>query len=140
MQLTFVMLKPDALKRKLAGQIISHFECSGFDIVVIDKVLPSRDLVELHYDEHIAKPFYGDLVNFVCSGPVIPMIVSHPNAIAEARKIIGAVGEGDRGTIRGKFFRIDSSLFENLVHSSDSGAAVDREIALWFGKERASGC
>lgn len=125
----FVMIKPDGVRRCLIGEIISRFERKGFVISHMRMVLPSKDLVEEHYQEHKGRLYFDKLVNFVTSGEVVAMIIE--GNIEVARAVVGATTpwEAQRGTIRGD---LASSIRENLVHCSDSLMSAKREIGIWF--------
>lgn len=130
---TFVMCKPDAVERGLVGEIVSRLERKGLSLVAAELRSVSRELAEEHYAEHIAKPFFGDLVDFLVRSPVFAMIVEGPEegTYALVRKLVGAtkVEDAAPGTIRGDFATITT---ENLVHASDGHDSAAREIALWF--------
>ena len=130
---TFVMCKPDAVERGLVGEIVSRLERKGLTLVAAELRSVSRDLAEEHYAEHNAKPFFGDLVDFLTRSPVFAMIVEGPEdgTYAIVRKLVGAtkVEDAEPGTIRGDFATITT---ENLVHASDGHDSAAREIALWF--------
>jgi nucleoside-diphosphate kinase len=131
---TFVMVKPDGVRRKLVGEVIARIERKGFEIVALRQLTLSRELAERHYGEHRGKPFFEGLVAFITSGPVVAMVVEGENAIAEWRKLMGSTNPKDAapGTIRGDFA---STIDENVVHGSDAPATAEREIALFFGEE-----
>lgn len=125
----FVMIKPDGVRRRLIGEIISRFERKGFTISNMRMIHPSRELVEEHYREHKGKIFFDKLVDFTTSGEVVAMTME--GNIEVARAIIGTTTpwEAERGTIRGD---LASSIRENLVHCSDSSMSAKREIGIWF--------
>jgi len=125
----FVMIKPDGVRRRLVGEIISRFERKGFIIEEMKMMLPSRDLVEEHYQEHRGKVFFDKLVDFTTSGEVVAMTMV--GNIEVSRAIVGATTpwDSERGTIRGD---LASSIRENLVHCSDSQISAKREISIWF--------
>ncbi|MCX8053406.1 MAG: nucleoside-diphosphate kinase [Armatimonadetes bacterium] len=131
MERTFVMIKPDAVRRKLAGEIISRIERRNLRIAAMKMLKPSRELAEKHYATHKGKDFFEPTVEFICSGPVIAMVVEGDNAITIMRNMIGALEptESAPGTIRGDF---TISSRENLIHGSDSPKSADYEIGLWF--------
>jgi nucleoside-diphosphate kinase len=131
MERTFVMVKPDGVRRALVGEIIQRFEQRGFRIAALKLVHPSRELAESHYGVHRGKSFFESTVQFITSGPVVAMILEGDNAIAAARQIMGATRplEAAPGTIRGDF-ALD--VQENLVHGSDGPETAETEIALWF--------
>lgn len=131
MERTLVLLKPDALQRRLVGPIIARFEAKGLKIVGMKLLQVSRDLAARHYAEHVGKPFYEELVQFITSAPVIALVLQGPRAIEAVRGLMGKTNPFDAapGTIRGDFGR---SVTMNLVHGSDSPAAAEREIPLFF--------
>lgn len=128
---TLVILKPDAIKRRLVGEIIKKYEDNDLKIETMKWLYASDSLLKAHYYEHIGKPFYPDLKEFMQSGPVIVMVLSGEDAITRVRKINGATNyrEADCGSIRGHFAH---DLTQNLVHGSDSDQSAQREIAIWF--------
>jgi nucleoside-diphosphate kinase len=128
---TLVLIKPDALRRGLSGEIISRFERKGLLIDAMVLRTMDADLADRHYAEHVQKTFYPPLKTFMTGGPLIAMIVSGDEAIEVVRGLVG-VTDGRRaaaGTIRGD---LSLSNRENLVHASDSAESAKREIALWF--------
>lgn len=131
MNQTFIMCKPDAVERGLVGEIISRIERKGFRIVRMELRDVDRALAESHYDEHREKPFFGELVEFITSGPLVAMVVEGPDAIAAMRGLMGATNpiEAVPGSIRGDFATV---IGENIVHGSDSPASAEREIGLFF--------
>jgi nucleoside-diphosphate kinase len=128
---SLILIKPDAVARKLAGEILRRLEARGFAIRAGKLLRASRELGETHYAEHREKPFFGELVDFITSGPTWALVVEGEGAIATLRKTIGATNpaEAAPGTIRGD---LASSMPDNLVHGSDSPESAEREIALWF--------
>jgi nucleoside-diphosphate kinase len=138
MNQTFVMCKPDAVERGLVGEIISRLERKGFTLVAAELRTVDKATAEEHYAEHVDKPFFGELVDFLTRSPVFAMIVEGPadNTFSLVRKMVGAtkVDDAEPGTIRGDLAAITT---ENLVHASDSHDSATREIALWF-PDRAS--
>jgi nucleoside-diphosphate kinase len=134
MERTFVAAKPDAVNRGLVGSIITRFEQKGFKLVALKALVPSRELAETHYDALRAKPFFNDLVAFICSGPVVAMVWEGKGVVAASRKLIGATNplDSDPSTIRGAH-AID--VGRNVIHGSDAVETADREIALWFSQE-----
>jgi nucleoside-diphosphate kinase len=128
---TLILIKPDAVRRKLAGEILSRIEARGFDVRAGKLVTANRDLGERHYAEHREKPFFGELVEFITSGPTWALVVEGAGAIATMRKTIGATNpaNAEPGTIRGD---LAMSMPDNLVHGSDSPESAEREVALWF--------
>ena len=132
-QSTLIILKPDAVKRKLVGEIIRRFENKGLTLAAMKLDTISRDLAETHYGEHKGKPFYEDLVGFITGGPVVVMKLEGPEAIKVARGMMGATKffEAAPGTIRGDYAH---DLTANLVHGSDSPESAAREVKLFFGE------
>ena len=126
------MVKPDGVKRRLVGEVISRLERKGFDIVEMKKMQIPREMAERHYGEHKGKPFYEDLVSFITSGPVVAMVVEGENAIAAWRKMMGATNPADAegGSLRGDFA---TTIDENVVHGSDAPDTAEREIDIFFG-------
>ena len=129
---TLVLLKPDAVRRKLAGQIISRIESKDLTIVAMDLRQLDAATLARHYEDHVGKGFYADLVEFMSSGPVVALVVEGPEDTWEVmRTLMGATNsrKAAGGTIRGD---LSSSFTENLVHGSDSLASAEREIAIFF--------
>jgi nucleoside-diphosphate kinase len=128
---TLILIKPDAVRRSLAGEILSRIEGRGLVIRAGKLVTADSALGEAHYGEHREKPFFGELVDFITSGPTWALVVEGEGAIATMRKTIGATNpaNAEPGTIRGD---LASSMPDNLVHGSDSPESAEREIALWF--------
>lgn len=131
MERTFVMVKPDGVERRLAGEIIRRFENRGLRLVGLKLVQPDRAIAEKHYAVHREKPFFGELVEFITRGPAIAMCWEGPKAIQLVRTMMGATKPEDAlpGTIRGD---LTASLQENLVHGSDAPDTAEYEIGLWF--------
>ncbi|MBT8213232.1 MAG: nucleoside-diphosphate kinase [Acidimicrobiia bacterium] len=129
---TFVMVKPDGVRRGLVGEVVSRFERKGFTLEKMRMLTIDEDLAGRHYAEHTEKPFFGDLVAFITSGPVVAMEWSGENAISVARTIMGATNpsEASPGTLRGDF---GSIITENIVHGSDGLESAARELGLFFG-------
>ncbi len=132
-QRTLIILKPDAVQRKLIGEIIRRFENKGLAVVEMRMMAVSRQLAETHYAEHKGKGFYEDLVGFITGGPVVVMALEGPAAIEIARKLMGKTKftDAEPGTIRGDYAH---DLTANLVHGSDSPESAARELKLFFGK------
>ncbi|ORW51256.1 nucleoside-diphosphate kinase [Mycobacterium paraense] len=129
---TLVLIKPDAVERHLIGEIISRIERKGLTIAALELRHVSEELAGQHYAEHEGKPFFGSLLEFITSGPVVAAVVEGPRAIAAFRQVAGGtdpVEKATPGTIRGDF-GLETQF--NLVHGSDSGDSAKREIALWF--------
>ncbi|BCW99185.1 MAG: nucleoside-diphosphate kinase [Armatimonadota bacterium] len=132
-QRTFVMIKPDGVERRLVGEIIGRFERRGLRLVGMKLQTVSRELAERHYAVHRDKPFFGELVDFITSGPVVAMVWEGEDAVRLVRTMMGALKpeEALPGTIRGDF---TTSIQTNLVHGSDSPETADSEVALWFAE------
>jgi nucleoside-diphosphate kinase len=128
---SFIAIKPDGVQRQLVGEIIRRFEAKGFKLVGLKMLQVSRDLAEKHYDVHRERPFFGGLVDFITSSPVVAMVWEGTGVVAGARKIIGATDplNSDLGTIRGDY---GVNIGRNLIHGSDAIETAQREIALWF--------
>ena len=128
---TFVLIKPDGLKRKLIGKIISFYEDKNLYISELKMIKANQNIIEQHYIEHKDKPFFNEVVNYLLEDKLIAMVISGENAISLVRKINGSTNplEADMGSIRGTF---GSEKTRNLVHASDSINNAKREIALWF--------
>jgi nucleoside-diphosphate kinase len=129
---TLVLIKPDAVERHLIGEIIARIERKGLTIEALELRHVSEQLAAQHYAEHEGKPFFGSLLEFITSGPVVAAIVEGPRAIAAFRQVAGGtdpVEKATPGTIRGDF-ALETQF--NLVHGSDSTDSAKREIALWF--------
>ncbi|MEI8216160.1 MAG: nucleoside-diphosphate kinase [Eubacteriales bacterium] len=131
MEQTLVLIKPDAIKRRLVGKILSYYEENHLEIKAIKLVNPSLPLLSKHYKEHADKSFYNDLIFFMLSGPSIAMILEGESAIFKVRNINGNTdpAEADMGTIRGD---LGENKNKNLVHGSDSIESAEREIKIWF--------
>jgi len=129
---TLVLIKPDAVHRGLAGEILARFEKRRLELREARLLTVERSLAEEHYAEHAEKPFYGELVSFITSGPTLALVLEGEGAIAVVRTTMGATNPADAGpgTIRGD---LALSMPDNLVHGSDSPESAGREIALWFG-------
>jgi nucleoside-diphosphate kinase len=125
------MIKPDGVERRLVGEIIGRFERRGLRLVGLKLQTVDRELAERHYAVHRDKPFFGELVDFITSGPVVAMVWEGENAVRLVRAMMGALKpeEALPGTIRGDF---TTSIQTNLVHGSDSPETADAEVALWF--------
>ncbi len=133
MDRTLILVKPDAFARSLTGEIIGRFERKGLRIVALRHMTVERDLAELHYAEHAERPFFGELVDFITSGPLVAMVLEGVDAVRAARQVIGATNplEAAPGSIRGDF-AIETG--KNLVHGSDSPESAAREAELFFGE------
>ena len=133
MERTLVLLKPDAVQRGLVGTITARFEAKGLQIVGLKARTFERSLLEKHYEVHKERPFYGNLVDFMSSGPVVAMALEGKDAITVVRTLVGKTNarEAAPGTIRGDY---GMSGGNNLVHGSDSPESAERELKLWFGE------
>ncbi|HEX3517912.1 MAG TPA: nucleoside-diphosphate kinase [Solirubrobacteraceae bacterium] len=133
MDRTLILVKPDAFARNLSGEIIARFERKGLKIVALRHMTVTRELAERHYAEHAERPFFGELVDFITSGPIVAMMLEGQDAVKAARQLIGATNplEAAPGTIRGDF-AIDMGT--NMVHGSDSPESATREADLFFGQ------
>jgi nucleoside-diphosphate kinase len=131
MERTLILVKPDAFARSLTGEIIARFERKGLRLAALRQLTMERELAERHYAEHEGKPFYGELVDFITSGPLVAMVLEGESAVAAARQVIGATNpvEAAPGSIRGDFA---ISVGQNMVHGSDSTESAAREVGLFF--------
>lgn len=132
MERTFVMVKPDGVRRGLVGEIVGRFEMKGLRLVALKQTVPARDLAEKHYAVHKDKPFFGAVVDFITSGPVVAMVLEGESDVIEmVRLMMGKTKptEAAPGTIRGDYA---NTTTENLVHGSDAPETAREEIALWF--------
>lgn len=128
---TLVLVKPDSVARGLVGQIIARYEAKGLTLVALELRTISSELAAQHYEEHVGRPYYPGLVEFVTSGPLVAMVLEGERAIVAVRLLNGSTDSAVAapGTIRGD---LSLSNSRNLVHASDSPASAEREIALWF--------
>jgi nucleoside-diphosphate kinase len=131
---TLILIKPDAMRRGLAGKILARFEARGLVVRGAKFVPVSRDLAERHYGEHAEKPFFGELVEFITSSPTLALVLEGEGAVGVCRTTIGATdpAKAAPGTIRGD---LALSMPDNLVHASDAPETAAREIALWFADD-----
>jgi nucleoside-diphosphate kinase len=131
---TLVLVKPDAVQRRLAGDILARFERRGLDVIAAKLVLVDVPLAEEHYAEHREKPFFGELVEFITSAPTLALVLEGESAIKVVRSTMGATNpvESAPGTIRGD---LALAMPNNLVHGSDSPESAEREIQLWFSDD-----
>ena len=131
-QETFIMVKPDGVRRHLIGEVVKRIEDRGYEIKQMKMFTIDQDLAEKHYAEHVDKPFFGELTSFITSGPVVAMVVSGDDVVAGMRELMGATNPADAapGTIRAD---LAESLSNNVVHGSDSPESAEREIGLFFG-------
>ena len=134
MERTFLMVKPDGVQRNLVGEVIKRLEDKGFKLVGLKLMSVSRELAEKHYDVHKERPFFGSLVKFIISSPVVAMVWEGQGVVASARKIIGGTNplDADPGTIRGDY---GVDIGRNLIHGSDAIETATREISLWFDEK-----
>jgi len=128
---TLILVKPDAFARGLTGEIIARFERKGLHIVAMRHMQMDEALAQQHYAEHEGKPFFGELVEFITSGPLVAMVLEGDEAVVAARQVIGATNplEATTGSIRGDFA---IAVGQNMVHGSDSNESAAREAALFF--------
>jgi nucleoside-diphosphate kinase len=128
---TFTMVKPDGVRKSLAGEVIRRYEQAGLKVVALKLTRLSREKAEELYSIHKERPFFAELVDFILSGPVVPMVVKGDDAVARVRAIMGATNpkEAAPGTIRGDFAQ---EISENIVHGADSVESADREISIFF--------
>jgi nucleoside-diphosphate kinase len=131
MERTLILLKPDAVQRRLVGDLIGKFERKGLRLAGLKLLQAGKPLAEKHYEVHKERPFYGSLISFLTSGPTVAMVLEGREAVAVARNLIGATDgvKAAPGTIRGDYA---ISVQNNLVHGSDSAENAAKEIALWF--------
>ncbi len=131
MERTLILVKPDAFARNLSGEIIARFERKGLRIVALRHMVVTEDLARRHYAEHEGKPFFGELVEFITSGPIVAMVLEGTEAIRAARQVIGATNplEAAPGSVRGDFAL---EVGKNMVHGSDSPESGRREAELFF--------
>ncbi|MFC7860056.1 nucleoside-diphosphate kinase [Arthrobacter koreensis] len=134
---TLVLIKPDGVKRNLTGAILARIEAKGYTLAELKKMDATRELLEEHYAEHVGKPFYEPLVEFMLSGPIVAAVFEGQRVIEGFRSLAGATEPTTAapGTIRGDFGRDwGTKVQQNLVHGSDSPESAGREIGIWFGK------
>jgi len=131
---TLILIKPDAVRRRLAAEILGRIEARGFTVRAGKLVTATRELGETHYAEHREKPFFGELVEFITSGPTLALVVEEESAFFVVRSTIGATdpAKAAPGTVRGD---LALSMPDNLVHGSDSPDSAEREVALWFSDD-----
>ena len=131
MDRTLILVKPDAFSRNLTGEIVARFERKGLRIAALKLMTMDRALAERHYAEHEGKPFFGELVEFITSGPLVAMVLEGHEAVVAARQVIGATNplEAAPGSIRGDFAL---EVGQNMVHGSDSNESAAREVGLFF--------
>ena len=133
MSRTLILVKPDAFERALTGEVIARFERKGLKLAALKQMTLTRELAEQHYAEHKERPFFGELVDFITSAPIVAMVLEGPNAVRAARQVIGATDplEAATGSIRGDFA---VEVGQNMVHGSDSPESAARESELFFGE------
>ena len=131
MERTFVMIKPDGVQRNLVGEVVRRFEGKGWRLAALRMLRVTRVMAESHYQEHLGKPFYPGLVDYITSGPVVAMVWEGKGAVAGARKLIGATSpaEAAPGTIRGDY---GVEVGRNVIHGADSAESAAREIGIYF--------
>lgn len=134
MERTFIAVKPDGVKRGLVGNIVERFERKGYKIIAMKMLQPTIEIAAKHYAEHVGKPFYNRLINYITSGPIVAMVVEGNNVVKGARHIMGSTkpDEAEVGTIRADFAQ---TMEYNVVHGSDSVESAEREIAIYFKPE-----
>ena len=132
MERTLILVKPDAFARNLTGEIVARFERKGLRLVALQLMTMTRELASAHYAEHEGKPFFGELVDFITSGPLVAMVLDGEQAIAAARQVIGATNplQAAPGSIRGDYA---VEVGQNMVHGSDAPESAAREVGLFFG-------
>ncbi|BBX45498.1 nucleoside-diphosphate kinase [Mycobacterium cookii] len=131
---TLLLIKPDGVERRLVGEIIGRIERKGLTVSALELRIVSDELARQHYAEHDGKPFFGSLLEFITSGPLVAAVIEGPRAVTALRQLVGGtdpVEKATPGTIRGDF-GLETQF--NLVHGSDSTESAEREIGLWFGK------
>jgi nucleoside-diphosphate kinase len=128
---TLILVKPDAFARGLTGEILARFERKGLKISALKLVTTSRETAETHYAEHKERPFFGELVDFITSAPLVAVVLEGDDVVKASRQLIGATNplEANTGSIRGDFA---IEVGQNLVHGSDSDESATREIGIWF--------
>jgi nucleoside-diphosphate kinase len=131
---TLVLIKPDGVQRGLVGELLGRFEQKGFKLVGLKLVQTSRELAEQHYGVHRERPFFGSLVEFITSSPLVAFVLEGEGVVAAVRLMVGATNPltANPGTIRGDF---GVSIGRNIIHASDAIETAQQEIALWFGNE-----
>ena len=134
MERTLILVKPDAFARNLTGEIIARFERKGLRLAALRHMTMSRELAEQHYGEHVGKPFFGELVDFITSGPLVAMVLEGESAVEAARQVIGATNplQASPGSIRGDYA---VAVGQNMVHGSDAAESAARESHLFFPEQ-----
>ena len=128
---TLVLVKPDGVRRGLAGEVVSRLERKGLTLVAMELRTLERETAEEHYAEHRERPFFGELVEFITGGPLVALVVQGPHAVAATRRIMGVTNpvEATPGSLRGDYAL---EIGQNLVHGSDSTTSAEREIKIFF--------
>jgi nucleoside-diphosphate kinase len=128
---TLVLVKPDGVRRGLAGEVITRLERKGLRLVAMELRTLERETAEAHYAEHSERPFFGELVEFITGGPLVALVVEGPNAVAATRRLMGVTNpvEATPGSLRGDYAL---EIGQNLVHGSDSPESAEREIGIFF--------
>jgi nucleoside-diphosphate kinase len=128
---TLVLVKPDGVRRGLAGEVVSRLERKGLTLVAMELRNLDKEIAEAHYAEHAERPFFGELVEFITGGPLVALVVEGPNAVAGTRRLMGVTNpiEATPGSIRGDYAL---EIGQNLVHGSDSPESAEREIGIFF--------
>jgi nucleoside-diphosphate kinase len=128
---TLVLVKPDGVRRGLAGEVISRLERKGLTLVAMELRTLDKEAAEQHYAEHAKRPFFGELVEFITGGPLVALVVEGPNAVAATRRLMGVTNpvEATPGSLRGDYAL---EIGQNLVHGSDSPESAKREIGIFF--------
>lgn len=132
MERTLILVKPDAFARGLTGEVIARFERKGLQLVALKQMQIAEELAKQHYAEHAERPFFGELVEFITSGPLVALVLEGPRAVTAARQVIGGTDPVDAaapGSIRGDY---GLEVQNNLVHGSDSPESAAREVGLFF--------
>tara|TARA_Y100001970_G_scaffold288782_1_gene417019 strand:- start:1653 stop:2102 length:450 start_codon:yes stop_codon:yes gene_type:complete len=134
LETTLILIKPDGVQRSLSGEILSRLEKSGLKISGLKLLHVDENLAKQHYAEHEGKPFFNDLVEYICSSPIIALALSGPNAVQKSRSLIGKTNplESEPGTIRGDF---GLEISRNLIHGSASVEDAEREVNIFFAKD-----
>jgi len=128
---TLILVKPDGVARGLVGEVVRRFEARGLKLAAMKLINAPRATVERHYEEHRERPFFADVVNYLCSGPIVAIALEGPNAVKAARSMMGATNPADApsGTIRGD---LALSIENNIVHGSADAESAAKELAIWF--------
>lgn len=134
MERTFVMIKPDGVQRNLVGEIIGRFEKKGYKVVALKMLRLTKEMAEKHYAEHVGKPFFPGLLEYITSGPVVAMVLEGKEVVTGVRQMMGATdpGKAVAGTIRGDY---GLDIGRNVIHGADSLDSAHREMAIYFDEE-----